>query len=95
MSIVYFQSFCRVIQESGRGRRLYLTVTDYTPFAVLGQTREKRFGHSFLNYPFSQEQLIASRKLNLYMYICKKHQNIVYKIVEQEIMDILFVRNSN
>ena len=40
MSIVSFQSFCRVIQESGRSQRLYLTVTDYTPFGVLGQTSE-------------------------------------------------------
>src|SRR6266487_5435061 len=38
MSIVYFQSFCRVYQASGRDYSLYLTVTDYTPFGVLGQT---------------------------------------------------------
>ena len=38
MSIVYFQSFCRVYQASGKGSRLYHTVTDYTPFGVLGQT---------------------------------------------------------
>jgi len=40
MSIVYFQSFCHIIQESGKIQNLYLTVTDYTPFGVLGQTTE-------------------------------------------------------
>src|SRR6266487_1308272 len=38
MSIVYFQSFCRVYQASGKGQSLYLIVTDYTPFGVMGQT---------------------------------------------------------
>jgi hypothetical protein len=39
MSIVLFQSFGHVYRASGFGITLSISLTDYTPFGVLGQTR--------------------------------------------------------
>jgi len=68
MSIVYIQSFCRVYQASGKGSSLYLTVTDYTPFGVLGQTSDdavvlhRLFTLDHRAWPIddNEEQLLAS-----------------------------------